>query len=53
MIMSDQKGYYPTEYGNLLLGKGGYDPYLEDEGTLWLVQWLIASNPTLINYTYF
>ena len=29
MIMSDQKGYQPTEYGNLLLGKGGYDPYSE------------------------
>ena len=52
MIMSDQKGYQPTEYGNLLLGKGGYDPYLEDEGTLWLVHWLIASNPTLATAWY-
>lgn len=29
--------------GKALLGKDG-DPYLEDEATLWIVHWLIASN---------
>jgi hypothetical protein len=26
-------------------GSGGFDPYLEDDATLWLIHWLIASNP--------
>lgn len=25
----------------------GYDPYLEDEGTIWLIHWLIATNAQL------
>jgi len=37
-------GFKPTALGNLLLGEQG-DPYLEDEATLWLLHWLIASNP--------
>lgn len=36
---------YPTELGNLLLGANG-DPYFEDEATLWILHWLIASNST-------
>jgi len=35
----------PTKMGNLIFGEEGCDPYLEDEATLWLVHWLIASNP--------
>lgn len=33
----------PTELGEALLGDGG-DRYLEDEATLWIVHWLLASN---------
>lgn len=32
-----------SKLGKALLGKDG-DPYLEDEATLWIVHWLIASN---------
>jgi hypothetical protein len=32
--------------GDLLLGDAG-DPYLEDEATLWILHWLIASNAEL------
>lgn len=35
----------PTEIGKLIFSDGGYDPYLEDPGTLWLVHWLVASSP--------
>jgi len=35
-----------TEFGRALLGKNG-DPYLEDEATLWIIHWKIASNPEL------
>lgn len=32
--------------GSALLGRDG-DPYLEDEATLWIIHWLIASNAEL------
>lgn len=30
--------------GESLLGSNGWDPYLEDMGTLWLLHWQLASN---------
>lgn len=33
----------PTPLGEALLGKDG-DPYLEDDASLWVLHWLIASN---------
>ena len=36
----------PTALGEILLGDAG-DPYLEDEATLWIIHWLIASNAGL------
>ncbi len=40
-------GYESTNLGEKLFGKNGYDEYLEDEGTIWLIHWLLASNPDL------
>jgi len=40
-------GYKSTDLGNKIFGKDGYDPYLEDEGTIWLIHWLLSSNPDL------
>lgn len=34
----------PTELGNALLAVDGFDPYLEDEATIWLLHWLLATN---------
>ena len=35
----------PTSLGKKLLDpRDGYDPYLEDEGTLWLLHWLLVTN---------
>ncbi len=36
----------PTELGHTILGEQG-DRFLEDEATLWLLHWLIASNARL------
>lgn len=37
-----------TEIGRLIFDeKDGFDPYLEDEATIWLIHWLIASNPQI------
>lgn len=35
----------PSKLGRLLLGADGWDPYLEDSGTLWLLHWQLASRP--------
>ncbi len=34
----------PTEIGHVVFGEGG-DPYLEDEATIWLLHWLLGTNP--------
>ena len=35
-----------TEMGKAIFSKQtGWDPYLEDEATIWLIHWLIATNP--------
>lgn len=37
-----------TSLGSLIFdSETGEDPFLEDEGTLWLIHWLLASNTTL------
>ena len=35
-----------TELGNRLLSDNGWDPYLEDDATLWLIHWNLASAGT-------
>jgi Protein of unknown function (DUF4007) len=34
----------PTEIGRSIFFDNGFDPYLEDPATLWLIHWLLASN---------
>ncbi|MEP6389218.1 MAG: DUF4007 family protein [Halioglobus sp.] len=42
----ESNSYKPTEIGNLLFStNSGLDPYLEDEATIWLLHWLLVSNP--------
>jgi hypothetical protein len=33
--------------GEVIFGEDGFDPYLEDEGTIWLIHWMLVSNPQL------
>ncbi len=35
----------PTEFGTQLLGEGGWDPYLEDPASLWLLHWKLLESP--------
>ena len=35
----------PTKLGRSLLLDGGWDPFLEDPGTLWLLHWQLVSRP--------
>jgi hypothetical protein len=47
IAIGDHKGVVTTEFGKRLLSEAdGYDPYLEDIRTLWLIHWKIASNST-------
>jgi hypothetical protein len=45
-LASCQKGgdFKVTALGQLLLGKKGHDPYLEDLQTLWLIHWHLATH---------
>ena len=33
----------PTRRGRALFGEDGWDPYMEDPGTLWLLHWLLLA----------
>lgn len=40
------RSYQPTDIGRRLLDPlQGWDPFLEDDASLWLVHWLLVSNP--------
>ncbi len=42
---AEGKGFQSTPIGSAIFDKKGYDPYLEDEATIWLIHWLITTNP--------
>lgn len=48
----NQGGYKPTKLGNKLLGEAGWDPYLEDVASLWLLHWqLFKPNLDAVNWS--
>jgi hypothetical protein len=36
----------PSRIGRVLLGDGGWDPYCEAPGTLWVLHWLLVAPPS-------
>lgn len=49
----EQSTLTPSAVGCLIFDKeSGFDPYLEDEATIWLIHWLLASNPELATAWY-
>ena len=40
-------GIQPTNIGHRIFGEDGWDPYLEDEATIWLIHWFLATNPEI------
>lgn len=53
IIEKTEDGYKPTDLGNFIFDENkGVDPYLEDEATIWLLHWLLASNPELATSSY-
>lgn len=46
IIEKTDNGYKTTVLGDFIFDENtGYDPYLEDEATIWLLHWHMASNP--------
>ena len=41
-----------SDFGYLLLSDTGYDKYLEDDATLWLIHWQLATNQRLASSIY-
>ncbi|MDI1277461.1 DUF4007 family protein [Methylobacter sp.] len=46
------EGLKATSIGKAIFSEGGWDPYLEDEATLWLLHWLLATNCELASAWY-
>lgn len=40
------KDYRVSPFGTEMLGHDGHDPFMEDERTLWLIHWKLATNPS-------
>lgn len=54
--ITNNRGYFlrPTHLGSkIFLEDGGWDPYLEDEATLWLLHYLLATNPDWATTVYY
>jgi len=41
---SQRSCFNPSELGKLIFSDNGYDPYMDDPATLWLIHWKIATN---------
>lgn len=51
--MIESNNYEFTDIGKLILDeKEGLDPYLEDESTIWLLHWLLVTNPSMATSFY-
>lgn len=52
IIKRSNDGLQTTQLGIDLFSEDGWDPYLEDEATIWLIHWLIATNAEMATATY-
>jgi hypothetical protein len=43
----------PTDFGTQLLDQAGWDPYLEDPASLWLLHWKLIEQPSAATAWYF
>jgi hypothetical protein len=43
-VKSKEGGFSITDFGQELLSPGGFDPYLEDMRTLWLIHWKLSAH---------
>lgn len=41
---NNRRRFVPTDLGDIIFANDGFDPYLEDMATLWLIHWWLAIN---------
>ena len=46
VLLPKSSGLKPTRIGQIAFSHECGDPYLEDEGSIWLLHWMLATNPT-------
>ena len=44
MGLNQRRRFVPTQFGNSIFADDGFDPYLEDMATLWLIHWQLTTN---------
>ena len=44
MDLNNRRRFVPTDFGNSIFADDGFDPYLEDVATLWLIHWQLTTN---------
>lgn len=52
ILKDTAEGLVAIPIGNAIFSEGGWDPYLEDEATIWLLHWLLATNCELASAWY-
>jgi hypothetical protein len=52
ILEQTKDGLEITEIGHAIFGENGWDPYLEDEATIWLLHWLLVTNAEIATTWY-
>jgi len=52
-VQGQRGAYKPSEIGRRLFIDDGWDPYLEDSATLWLLHWLLATHAAYATTIYY
>ncbi|WP_020160007.1 DUF4007 family protein [Methylobacter marinus] len=52
MLHDSDKELVASKLGKAIFDEDGWDPYLEDEATIWLIHWLIVTNSELATAWY-
>lgn len=52
MLLDTVEGLEASKLGEAIFSENGWDPYLEDEATLWLIHWQLATNAELATAWY-
>lgn len=45
VVSSSRSGHTVSDFGHAVLGERGFDPFLEDIRTLWLIHWNLSTDP--------
>ena len=50
--LNNRRRFAPTDFGDKIFADGGFDPYLEDAATLWLIHWQLTTNVSRLTTWY-